>query len=69
MHKMAGAAASRGAPLQEVHAMAQRTADSLATLGVAMTVCTLPGKQPSDRCVMANMKWEVKRWIATVIKN
>jgi hypothetical protein len=47
--QVAGAAAAEGRPLQEVAALAQLAADRMGTLGVALTVCTLPGKAPSDR--------------------
>jgi dihydroxyacetone kinase len=46
---VAGAAAAEGRPLQEVAALAQQAADCMGTLGVALSVCTLPGKAPSDR--------------------
>lgn len=40
---MAGALAAAGAPLADVLAAAQRVAGAMGTLGVASTVCTLPG--------------------------
>eukprot|EP00457_Paulinella_chromatophora_P003936 gb/GEZN01003946.1/.p1 GENE.gb/GEZN01003946.1/~~gb/GEZN01003946.1/.p1 ORF type:complete len:568 (+),score=119.67 gb/GEZN01003946.1/:110-1705(+) len=44
VHKMAGAAAAEGASLAEVTATAQATADSVRTLGVSLSGCTLPGQ-------------------------
>lgn len=49
VHKVAGAAAAAGQPLEDVVKVAQQAADTMATLGVALTVCTLPGHAPSDR--------------------
>lgn len=46
---MAGAAAADGKPLYEVLKEAQAVATSVGTMGVALTVCTLPGATPSDR--------------------
>jgi dihydroxyacetone kinase len=50
--QVAGAAAAAGQPLEEVAAVASQAAASMSTLGVALSVCTLPGHQPSDRCAM-----------------
>jgi dihydroxyacetone kinase len=48
--KVAGAvAASKSASLEEVHAAAKVAAESVKTLGVAMTTCTVPGTASSDR--------------------
>jgi dihydroxyacetone kinase len=41
--KLAGAAAARGAPLEEVERVARRANDRTRTLGVAFSGCTLPG--------------------------
>lgn len=49
VHKIAGAAAARGDSLAEVLSAAQAAASHMATLGVALSVCTLPGKATSDR--------------------
>ncbi|KAG2427354.1 hypothetical protein HXX76_012548 [Chlamydomonas incerta] len=49
VHKAAGAAAARGAPLSEVAAVAARVSDHLATLGVGLSPCTLPGKPTPER--------------------
>ncbi|GIL91803.1 hypothetical protein Vretimale_7317 [Volvox reticuliferus] len=49
VHKAAGAAAARGASLAEVAGIASRVAGAMATMGVGLTVCTLPGKSTSDR--------------------
>ena len=42
VHKIAGAAAQAGYPLEEVRRLAQKAADSVRTMGMAMTACTLP---------------------------
>lgn len=48
VHKIAGAKAERGASLDEVAAVAQKAADNVRTMGLAMTPCTLPGaKKPN----------------------
>ena len=49
VHKAAGAAAARGASLEEVAGVARFVVSRMATLGVALRVCTLPGKPTSDR--------------------
>ncbi|KAG2493199.1 hypothetical protein HYH03_008619 [Edaphochlamys debaryana] len=49
VHKAAGAAAARGAPLSVVAATARRVCGCMGTLGAGLTVCTLPGKATSDR--------------------
>jgi triose/dihydroxyacetone kinase / FAD-AMP lyase (cyclizing) len=41
--QVAGAAAARGLPLRDVKALADRAAAATATMGAALTVCTLPG--------------------------
>lgn len=42
VHKVAGAAAAAGLPLTDVAREAARTAAGLATMGVALTACTVP---------------------------
>ena len=42
VHKIAGAAAAAGYPLEEVRRLAQKAADSVRTMGMAMSSCTLP---------------------------
>ena len=49
VHKVAGAAALSGAPLAEVCKEAMECAESVRSLGVALTTCTVPGAPPSDR--------------------
>ena len=44
VHKIAGAAACGGAALDAVAAAARAVAESVGTVGVALDVCTLPGK-------------------------
>ena len=43
VHKIAGAAANMGLDLHEVASEARAAAESVATMGVALTPCTLPG--------------------------
>ncbi|STD15113.1 Dihydroxyacetone kinase [Dermatophilus congolensis] len=43
VHKIAGALAAAGAPLNEVAATARRVAESVGTMGVALTGATVPG--------------------------
>ena len=42
VHKVAGAAAEAGLPLAEVTARAQRVADTIGTMGLALSPCTVP---------------------------
>ncbi|GAA0476539.1 dihydroxyacetone kinase [Paractinoplanes deccanensis] len=42
VHKAAGAAAAAGRPLADVAAVAQRVADAVGTMGVALSACTVP---------------------------
>ncbi|CAM6088865.1 unnamed protein product [Calypogeia fissa] len=49
VHKVAGAAAAAGLSLAEVAAEARQVAQNVGTMGVALTVCTLPGQNTSDR--------------------
>jgi dihydroxyacetone kinase len=47
VHKIAGAAAEQGKSLEEVAAIAQRVADSVATMSVSLSPCSVPGLKPS----------------------
>ncbi|GER45556.1 dihydroxyacetone kinase [Striga asiatica] len=49
VHKVAGAAAAAGLSLVEVAAEAKQASEMVGTMGVALSVCTLPGQVPSDR--------------------
>lgn len=49
VHKVAGAAAARGLSLSEVATEAKHAAEMIGTMGVALSVCTLPGQVTSDR--------------------
>uniref|UniRef100_A0A7C8ZMJ5 Glycerone kinase n=1 Tax=Opuntia streptacantha TaxID=393608 RepID=A0A7C8ZMJ5_OPUST len=49
VHKIAGAAAAAGRSLAEVAAEARRASEMIGTMGVALSVCTLPGHATSDR--------------------
>uniref|UniRef100_A0A6M2EZ70 3,4-dihydroxy-2-butanone kinase n=1 Tax=Populus davidiana TaxID=266767 RepID=A0A6M2EZ70_9ROSI len=49
VHKVAGAAAAAGLSLDEVAAEAKRASEMVGTMGVALSVCTLPGLVTSDR--------------------
>ncbi|WP_118134761.1 dihydroxyacetone kinase family protein [Oceanicella sp. SM1341] len=42
VHKVAGAAAEAGLPLAEVKALAEAAVEGMATMGVALTPCTVP---------------------------
>ncbi|XP_075480803.1 putative 3,4-dihydroxy-2-butanone kinase [Primulina tabacum] len=49
VHKVAGAAAAAGLSLAEVAVEAKRASEMVGTMGVALSVCTLPGQVTSDR--------------------
>ncbi|KAF8093939.1 hypothetical protein N665_0374s0031 [Sinapis alba] len=49
VHKVAGAAAAAGLSLEEVAAEAMHASEMVGTMGVALTVCSLPGQATSDR--------------------
>ncbi|KAK9115078.1 hypothetical protein Syun_021875 [Stephania yunnanensis] len=49
VHKIAGAAAAAGLSLSDVFAEAKNACEIVGTMGVALSVCTLPGQFPSDR--------------------
>ncbi|EER90978.1 hypothetical protein BDA96_01G116400 [Sorghum bicolor] len=49
VHKVAGAAADAGLSLAEVAAEAKHASEVVGTMGVALSVCTLPGQVTSDR--------------------
>ncbi|CAH2036110.1 unnamed protein product [Thlaspi arvense] len=49
VHKVAGAAAAAGLSLAEVAAEAKRASEMVGTMGVALSVCSLPGQDASDR--------------------
>ncbi|XP_073317373.1 putative 3,4-dihydroxy-2-butanone kinase [Primulina huaijiensis] len=49
VHKVAGAAAAAGLSLTEVAAEAKRASEMVGTMGVALSVCTLPGQVTPDR--------------------
>ncbi|XP_068662021.1 putative 3,4-dihydroxy-2-butanone kinase [Aristolochia californica] len=49
VHKVAGAVAAAGLSLAEVAAEARRVSELVGTMGVALSVCTLPGQVMSDR--------------------
>lgn len=44
VHKVAGAMADRGANLEAVHRVAQKAADSVRTMGMAISPCLVPGR-------------------------
>jgi len=43
VHKIAGAAAKKGYPLEKVKEVAQKTIDSVRSMGMSMSACTIPG--------------------------
>ncbi|KAG1342695.1 hypothetical protein COCNU_05G009240 [Cocos nucifera] len=49
VNKVAGAAADAGLSLADVAADAKRASEMMGTMGVALSVCTLPGQVTSDR--------------------
>lgn len=49
MRQVAGAAAAAGLPLADVAAEAKHASEMVGTMGVASSVCTLPGQVTSDR--------------------
>ncbi|KAF5734598.1 putative 3 4-dihydroxy-2-butanone kinase [Tripterygium wilfordii] len=49
VHKVAGAAAAAGLSLADVAAEARHASEMVGTMGVALSVCTLPGQVASDR--------------------
>jgi ATP-dependent dihydroxyacetone kinase len=49
VEKIAGHFAEKGLPLAKVAAIAQKAADGLVSLGIALTSCTLPGIGREDR--------------------
>ncbi|MCL7032957.1 hypothetical protein MKW94_000960 [Papaver nudicaule] len=49
VHKVAGAAAAAGRDLADVTAEAKNASQLVGTMGVALSVCTLPGQVTSDR--------------------
>ncbi|XP_072992057.1 putative 3,4-dihydroxy-2-butanone kinase isoform X1 [Typha latifolia] len=49
VHKVAGAAADAGLSLADVAAEAKHASELVGTMGVALSVCTLPGQVTSDR--------------------
>ncbi len=48
VHRIAGAKAERGASLDEVATTAQKVADNVRSMGLAMMPCTLPGAKSSN---------------------
>ncbi|XP_048736660.2 triokinase/FMN cyclase-like [Ostrea edulis] len=47
MHKICGALAEEGKPLEEIHQVASNAAKNMGTIGVSLTPCSLPGAGPS----------------------
>ena len=56
VHKCAGAAASAGAPLAQVLAVATAAEQSVGSVGVALEVCSLPGQPKNDRLSASEME-------------
>eukprot|EP00250_Pteridium_aquilinum_P006017 c16012_g1_i1 orf=556-2322(-) len=56
VHKVAGSAADAGLSLAEVTAEAEKVADLVGTMGVALSVCTIPGQVTSDRLDSGKME-------------
>lgn len=49
VHKIAGALAERGAPLEEVTAAAEKVIAGVASIGMSLDTCTVPGSPKEDR--------------------
>eukprot|EP00301_Raphidiophrys_heterophryoidea_P024104 c7718_g1_i1.p1 GENE.c7718_g1_i1~~c7718_g1_i1.p1 ORF type:complete len:588 (-),score=184.24 c7718_g1_i1:119-1849(-) len=58
VHKVAGAAAEQGSSLEDVKAAAEQAASRIGTMGVALSVCTIPGK-PADNNRLGHDQCEV----------
>ena len=56
LNQVAGAAAAAGLSLAEVTAEASKVASSVGTMGVAFSVCTIPGQVASDRLDSGKME-------------
>jgi dihydroxyacetone kinase len=56
LNQVAGAAAAAGLSLAEVTAEASKVAESVGTMGVALSVCTIPGQVASDRLDSGKME-------------
>ncbi|ABG33174.1 DAK2 domain-containing protein [Roseobacter denitrificans] len=49
VHKIAGAMAEQGAPLEDICKAAQNAIERMATIGMSLDTCTVPGAQKEDR--------------------
>ena len=49
VHKIAGALAEQGAPLNEVTQAAERVIEGVASIGMSLDTCTVPGSPKEDR--------------------
>ncbi|CAN1201086.1 Putative 3,4-dihydroxy-2-butanone kinase [Linum perenne] len=56
VHKVAGAGAAAGLSLADVSAEAKRASEFIGTMGVALSVCTLPGQVTPDRLGSGKME-------------
>ncbi|RID63403.1 hypothetical protein BRARA_E02414 [Brassica rapa] len=56
VHKVAGAAAAAGLSLEKVASEAKCASEMVGTMGVALSVCTLPGQVTSDRLGQEKME-------------
>lgn len=54
--QVAGAAAASGLSLTDVAAEAKHASEMVGTMGVALSVCTLPGQVASDRLGSGKME-------------
>ncbi|RKP35721.1 Dak1 domain-containing protein, partial [Dimargaris cristalligena] len=54
VHKVAGAAAALGASLDDVYQVAQLVAQNIATIGVSLSTCTVPGATSDGRYMKNN---------------
>ena len=56
IHKIAGALAAQGAPLSEITALASEVATQIATIGLSLSNCNMPGSEPKERIKPGEME-------------
>lgn len=59
VHKIAGATAKAGGTLEDVVEAARAASDAVATIGVSLSTCTVPGNALSDRLHANDGKMEL----------
>ncbi|KAI0166866.1 dihydroxyacetone kinase [Hypoxylon sp. FL1284] len=58
VHKLAGALAARGRPLEEVHRVARLTAANLVSVGASLEHVHVPGRAPPDPNAPENLRFD-----------